>query len=156
MRRVITGVDDQGRSCVISDEVVATATGRAKEGLDNGTLSAVWETTDAPPAIERPRDFTLLATSSPPGGTKWLVLGWEPNVERTWVRTNTLDYDTVLEGSCELLLETGSVELFAGDMVMIPGTAHGWRAGPEGVVLQVVLIGLDPDPVPGDVITQEQ
>jgi hypothetical protein len=156
MRRVITGLDEQGRSCVISDEVVATDTGRAKEGLDNGTLSAVWETTDVPPAIERPRDFTLLATNSPPGGTKWLVLGWEPNVERTWVRTNTLDYDTVLEGSCELLLETGSVELFAGDMVMIPGTAHGWRAGPEGVVLQVVLIGLDPDPVRGDVITQEQ
>ena len=55
----------------------------------------------------------------------------------------------------ELLLETGSVELFAGDMVMIPGTAHGWRAGPEGVVLQVVLIGLDPDPEPADVIVQD-
>jgi hypothetical protein len=146
MRFVITGLDDQGRSCVISDQVIRTDVGRGHDGLDACILASVWETTDVPPAIERPRTFDLLTTSSPPGGTKWLVLGWEPNVERTWVRTNTLDYDTVLEGSCELLLEAGTVQLEAGDMVMIPGTAHGWRSGPEGVVLQCVLVGLDADP----------
>ena len=146
MRRVITGLDAEGRSCVISDEVIVTSAGRAKAGRDNGTLCHVWETTDVPPTFERPRSFDLLWTSSPPGGTKWLILGWEANVTRDTVRTNTLDYDTVLEGSCELLLETGSVTLETGDMVMIPGTVHGWRAGPDGVVLQVVLIGLDADP----------
>jgi hypothetical protein len=145
MRRVITGLDEEGRSCVISDEVIVTDVGRARAGRDKGTLCEVWETSEVPPAIERPRAFELLPTNSPPGGTKWLILGWEPNVTRTTVRTNTLDYDTVLEGSCELLLETGVVKLETGDMVLIPGTVHGWRAGPDGVVLQVVLIGLDAD-----------
>lgn len=145
MRRVITGLDAQGRSCVISDEVIDTRHGRGKAGRDKGTLCKVFETVESPPLIERPRSFDLLDTASPPGGTKWLILGWEPNTLRTTVRTNTLDYDTVLEGSCELMLETGSVELEAGDCVVIPGTVHGWRAGPQGVLLSVVLVGLDQD-----------
>jgi hypothetical protein len=129
---------------VISDEVIDT-TRRAKAGRDKGTLSMLWQSPNAIPHIDRPREFPLLDTASIPGASKWMILGWEPNVVRTTVRTNTLDYDTVLDGSCELLLEEGSVWLGVGDSVMIPGTVHGWRAGPEGVVLSVVVIGLDGD-----------
>jgi hypothetical protein len=130
---------------VISDEVIETGIGRATAGNDRGTLCEVWETREVPPTIERPRSFELHPSSCAPGGSKWLILGWQPNVVRDTVRTNTLDYDTVLDGSCELLLETANVSLEVGDSVMIPGTVHGWRAGPDGVVLSVVLIGLDPD-----------
>lgn len=145
MRRVITGLDEQGRSCVVSDDVVDTRVGRAKAGNDRGTLAVVWGTTESPPAIDRPRSFPLHPSTCPPGGSRWLILGWEPNVVRDTVRTNTLDYDTVLEGSCELLVDTGSVALGVGDSVVIPGIVHGWRAGPDGVLLSVVLIGLDAD-----------
>lgn len=145
MRRVITGLDGDGRSCVISDESIDTARGRASGGRDKGTLCRLWATDEVPPLVDRPRNFPLLNTGAAPGSTRWLLLGWEPNTVRTTVRTNTLDYDTVLEGSCELILESGSVWLAAGDSVMIPGTVHGWRAGPDGVVLSVVVIGLDGD-----------
>jgi hypothetical protein len=145
VRRVITGLDANGRSCVISDDVIDVSTGRARAGRDKGTLSVLWQTSEVPPLVERPRDFPLLGTDNVPGGSKWLILGWEPNVVRTTVRTNTLDYDTVLQGSCELLLETGAVPLGPGDSVVIPGTVHGWRAGGEGVVLSVVVLGLDDD-----------
>jgi hypothetical protein len=145
MRRVITGLDGAGRSCVISDEVIETRFGRATGVNDRGTLCNMWETSEVPPAIERPRSFQLHPSTCAPGGSKWLLVGWEPNVVRETVRTNTLDYDTVLEGSCELLLETADVFLGVGDSVVIPGTVHGWRAGPEGVLLSIVLIGLDPD-----------
>jgi hypothetical protein len=143
---VITGLDDQGRGCVIRDEVIATDIGRAKAGRDTGTLCLVATTNEAPPNVgfDRPGTFELHDTSCPPGGSKWVIVGWEPNVERTTVRTDTLDYDIVLEGSCELLLETGSVNLGTGDCVVIPGLVHGWRAGPDGVVLSAMLIGLDP------------
>jgi hypothetical protein len=145
VRRVITGLDAEGRSCVVVDEEIPTDIGRAKAGNDRGTLCEIWSTEESPPRVERPRSFELHPSTCPPGGSKWLVLGWEPNVERDTVRTNTLDYDTVLEGSCELLLETGVVRLEVGDSVVIPGTVHGWRAGPNGVVLSVVLVGLDAD-----------
>jgi hypothetical protein len=145
VRRVITGLDAAGRSCVVSDEVIETTAGRATAARDRGTLCVVWETRDVPPSIDRPRSFALHPSTCVPGGSKWMILGWEPNVVRETVRTNTLDYDTVLEGSCDLLLETGSVSLDVGDSAVIPGTVHGWRAGPRGVVLSVVLIGLDPD-----------
>jgi hypothetical protein len=145
MRRVVTGLDADGRSCVVSDDVIDTVTGRATGGRDKGTLSMLWRTDESPAAFDRPREFPLLNTGSTPGSSRWLILGWEPNVVRTTVRTNTLDYDTVLEGSCELILESGSVWLGVGDSVMIPGTVHGWRSGPDGVVLSVVVIGLDDD-----------
>jgi hypothetical protein len=146
MKRVVTGLDQHGRSCVISEDVIDTSSGRATGLRDRGTLCRVWTTTESPPPIERPRTFELLEGTTVRGGTQWLILAWEPNVTRATVRTNTLDYDTVLEGSCELILETGSVTLAVGDHVVIPGTVHGWRAGPDGVVLSVVLIGLDDDP----------
>jgi hypothetical protein len=145
MRRVITGLDANGRSCVVSDELIDTTTGRATGGRDKGTLSVLWRADEFPPVFDRPRDFPLLDTGSTLGSSRWLLLGWEPNVLRTTVRTNTLDYDTVLEGSCELILENGSVWLGVGDSVMIPGTVHRWRSGPEGVVMSVVVIGLDDD-----------
>lgn len=148
MRRVVTGLDVEGRSCVISDERIPTDVGRAKAGRDSGTLCVAWRTEQSPPDLgfERPGSFELLRGSCPPGGSAWFILGWEPHTVRDTVRTDTLDYDVVLDGSCDLILETGLVNLTVGDSVVIPGVVHGWRAGPEGVILSAVVIGLDPVP----------
>lgn len=36
------------------------------------------------------------------------------------------------------------VVLNAGDLVLIPGLAHSWRAGPDGCVLSAIMHGLAP------------
>lgn len=40
--------------------------------------------------------------------------------------TDTIDFDVVVEGPVDLLLEDGSVRLDPGDCVCIPGLAHAW------------------------------
>jgi len=61
-------------------------------------------------------------------------------------RTPTLDLDTVLDGSVTLILGDGAeVGLRAGDFVTLPGVEHGWRAGPEGCRISVVMVGLTAD-----------
>ena len=55
--------------------------------------------------------------------------------------TDTIDYDIVLAGSVELILDDGAHLLGPGDCVVITGVDHAWRAGPDGVILSVALIG---------------
>ena len=58
--------------------------------------------------------------------------------------TDTLDLQTVLSGSVELVLDDGAHRLDAGDLVVLAGVDHAWRAGPDGARLSAVLIGTPP------------
>jgi quercetin dioxygenase-like cupin family protein len=72
----------------------------------------------------------------------WTIARFEPNRVIDMHCTETLDYQTVLEGSVTLGLEVGAVELSRGDMVMIPGLLHAWTAGPEGCVISAITLRL--------------
>ena len=55
-------------------------------------------------------------------------------------RTISLDVDTVLEGSVILGMEEGEVTLHKGDVAVLPGTVHTWRATNEvGLVLYSIV-----------------
>jgi len=54
---------------------------------------------------------------------------------------DTLDLETVLTGSVDLLLDDGVHHLEEGDMVVMTGVDHAWKAGPDGCRINAILIG---------------
>ncbi len=135
VRRVVTGVDDQGRSTVISDG----------DAFGGDAWAEVWVSDPALglDAVVDPHDGPL-ALEPPAGGTAWRVFevppdavlrerlartassipGMEPDGFHT---TSTVDYVMVLEGEIALELDTGEVALRPGDCVVQRGTRHAWR-----------------------------
>jgi mannose-6-phosphate isomerase-like protein (cupin superfamily) len=77
-RRVITGVDSNGRSCVISDGAAATVLRFPPNPKPNSNWSVVnwvWSTDDSPPIpLDGPPDERTPAEWFPgPGGTRFIV-----------------------------------------------------------------------------------
>lgn len=137
MRFIVTGPGADGRSTVIREETIGT-------GFVTATSTPLWSTSEAVPRIERASAAPAYDPGCPPGTTAWRIWELPPHSEIPLHRTNTLDQDTVLEGGLVLLLESGEVELRAGDSVVIPDVLHGWRTGEQGMVASVTLIGLEP------------
>jgi mannose-6-phosphate isomerase-like protein (cupin superfamily) len=135
VRRVVTGIDEAGRSTFLSD-------GPAHGGDE---WAEVWLTDPAlgMDAVVDPRLGTGVL-EPPAGGTAFRVFevppdavmrermaaaigsleGVEPDGFHT---TRTLDYVMVLEGEISLELDTGEVLLAPGDCVVQRGTRHAWR-----------------------------
>jgi quercetin dioxygenase-like cupin family protein len=79
-----------------------------------------------------------------PGEARWLLVEWDAGVEAFTHHTDSIDFDVVLEGSVEIGLDDGPHLLEAGDVVVVNGVDHSWRAGPAGCRLSVVSIGTPP------------
>jgi quercetin dioxygenase-like cupin family protein len=64
-----------------------------------------------------------------------------PHSETAVHHADTLDLETVLTGSVDLLLDDGVHHLEEGDMVVMTGVDHAWKAGPDGCRINAILIG---------------
>lgn len=78
-----------------------------------------------------------------PGTVKWRLVQMGPERVAPIHVTETLDFNTIVSGSVDLVLETCTVRLGAGDTVVLPGTAHGWQTGDAGCQMSITMIGLD-------------
>ena len=58
--------------------------------------------------------------------------------------TDTLDFDLILDGSVELILDDGTHLLRAGDCVVMTGVDHGWRASSDGCTTAALALGTPP------------
>jgi hypothetical protein len=58
--------------------------------------------------------------------------------------TDTIDFDTIIFGEVDILLDDGPHHLVPGDCVVVKGVDHAWLAGPEGCTSSVVVIGTPP------------
>jgi quercetin dioxygenase-like cupin family protein len=159
MRRIVTGVDAQGRSTVIADGVppVAFRAGPenpepsrlvAAEPFEVGTGEAavhwLWALGDQPSTAAPDLDpqqvsFTFNTAA---GQTEWIITQMGPGSGAPMHCTPTVDYGLLLSGSLDLGLETGTVHMTAGDMVVMNGVMHSWSAGPQGAVIATVMVGL--------------
>jgi mannose-6-phosphate isomerase-like protein (cupin superfamily) len=144
-RRVVTGLDADGRSCVVIDGPVPDPGG-------NG-VGLVWRTPALPAdnagsadAVDGPFDFAMMHC----GGSNLLVLEYPPGMggsgETFWHATDTIDYIVVLAGEVVLAVETGEVTLRQGDFFVDRGVVHAWRNdGP--VPARIAVVNLPAQPV---------
>jgi len=139
-RRVITGLDADGRSTVIID-------GPAPVWGETG--GRVWRTdsypadnssmTDCP---DEPFSFEMMES----GSSTCMVHEFSPGIGEYWHATNSLDYIVMLEGEVELQLETGPVTVRAGDVLVDRGVIHSWR-NESGHPARAVIIAIPALPV---------
>src|SRR4029079_6046165 len=102
MRVLVTGVDADGRSCVVSEQV----------GLDpvpDGAFhfGAVHRPPSGPPPAGPAARTERMDVQVPPGIAQWVVVDYEPGGVQEWHHTDTVDFDLVLQGSIDLTLDDG-------------------------------------------------
>lgn len=139
MRLIITGVDADGKSCVVGNdevEINSVAPGFA--------IALPYATTQSPPPARPQGNADLIDQFLEPGHVRWMVVDQGPNTETPMHHTDTVDFETVLSGSVDLILDDGAHHLEAGDMVVMNGVDHAWKAGPDGYRMSAVLIGTPP------------
>lgn len=106
-------------------------------------LSVDWlfKTSESPPPPRPPGRGDLVDLGVAPGLTSWSLWRFEPDAEVRMHHTDTVDFDVVVEGAVELILDDGTHRLEAGDCAVIAGVDHGWRAGSNGCITSATAIG---------------
>ncbi|HTY32454.1 cupin domain-containing protein [Mycobacterium sp.] len=142
MRLLVTGVDESGRSCAARDATVAM---QGDAGL-GGILYSVLYAAPSLPSISSGggRFAKLLDLVVAPGALRWTAIDYAPGAEFSMHHTDTVDFDLVLAGSVDLILDDGTHRLAVGDSVVVTGVDHAWLAGPQGCRLSVLTIGASP------------
>ena len=142
MRKLVTGVDGAGSSCVVKHvEMPFEPADPARPGRTRAEIFA----TEVGPPPARPAgkgDHPDLGVA--PGLVRWQVMRFGPEFAMGMHHTDTVDFDMVLEGSVEIVLDDGAHRLGPGDCVVVTGVDHAWKAGPDGFVMSVTVIGTPP------------
>lgn len=135
VRRVVTGLDAQGRSCILLDGPAPQPGGTA--------INMVWRT-DAIPADnsgradidDTPFGFELMHA----GGSLCTVLDYPPGMTTFMHATDTLDYIVVIRGEVTIVTETGEAKCRPGDIIVDRGILHAWRNDTSEVATIAVII----------------
>lgn len=153
LRRVVTGHDEQGRATVLIDEVVKNA-GSSRPGA---TASVIWTTEGFPIDNDGNEDTSGRQTGTTlPGGTVFRVVEFSPGVSPRNHRTDSVDYAVVISGEIDMVLDTQTVRLKAGDVLVQRGTIHNWaNNGTEPCTIAFALIDAKPVTAGGKVLHAE-
>jgi len=133
-RRVVTGLDAAGRSCILFDGEVPR--------LGPGP-QVVWRTPGLPAdnagAVDAalPYDGALFHD----GSSTFMIVEVEPGRPPFLHATDTIDYMVVLKGELVIEVETGEARMGPGTFIVDRGIVHSWRNdGAETVVLAAVIL----------------
>lgn len=120
-RRVVTGLNAEGKSCVIIDGPIPAEPG--------ASAALAWRTAAVPADNSGSEDpvapYTLDMLH--PTGSAFTICEFKPGADGGYHATDTIDYLIILKGRVTLLLENGEAALKPGDFVVDRGTVHGWR-----------------------------
>jgi quercetin dioxygenase-like cupin family protein len=176
IRRIIAGLDSQGRSTVLVD---SNSPHVQTVGADNFGVTDLWKTFSAPADNQGVEDPCLgpITLAPPPRGTVFRVVEFPPDKDyiATWRRdeafgnlgesgseavdhsgtarhsgmhrTASVDYAFVLEGEIWAILDTTEVLLRQGDVLIQRGTNHAWSNRTSAQTL-VGFVLIDAHPVP--------
>lgn len=171
VRRIVTGVNDAGRSFILSDIRLPTA----DVGPGQPVAAGLW-ITDRSPASNAGNDDPVpdgtIATIPPAdrGGSIFRIIDFAPDsqthrppeeMERRGARisrerwakqpgfhqTDTVDYAIVLEGEVYCVLDEGETLMRAGDVLIQRGTHHAW-SNRSGKLCRMAFILIDAEPLP--------
>lgn len=131
MRQIVTGIDEAGSSCIVEESTVGSA----------GKAFYESPSTLAP---RPPGKGQFVDVAVPVGTNRWMVMDLAPGFKFEMHHTDTIDLDTVLAGSIDLILDDGRHSCTVGDCVVVTGVDHAWEVGPDGCTLSVVFLGTPP------------
>jgi quercetin dioxygenase-like cupin family protein len=136
IRRVVTGHNQKGQSCVKWDSELETAAGRP--GFSQAPL---WATKELPAQLteEDPAQWEFGTTIA--NGSVFRIARYEPGVSKRWHKTDSIDYAVVLQGEIYMQLDAGEVRLKAGDVLIQRATMHNWEnRGQVPCIIAFILI----------------
>jgi len=119
-RRVVTGIGEDGRSCVVIDGPIPHA---SEFGAALAWRSAI--PADNSGSADAAVPYTLDVLHS--GEANFAICQFSPRSDAFMHATDTIDYLVVLSGQVTLVLENGEAALGPGDFVVDRGVIHGWR-----------------------------
>ena len=162
MRRLVTGIDADGKSVFVHDGPAPEVTAGA--GFEMGAL---WSSDAAMRPGDAAADAALGRTGTvpPPGATVFIYVVIPPDDavihgdhepassasadfhvedDGRMHRTDTIDYGVLLAGELWLELDDGRQQLLkAGDSFVQNGTRHAWHnRGSEPAIMCAVMIGM--------------
>jgi mannose-6-phosphate isomerase-like protein (cupin superfamily) len=142
IRRVVTGHDAQGRSTVLIDEQVTNQ----HSPRPSATYSVIWSTEELPANNDGNADPSGKSIPTAiANGSVFRVVSFGPGVAPRNHRTDSVDYAVVISGEIDMVMETGTVRLKAGDVMVQRGTIHDWvNSGTVPCVIAFALIGAKP------------
>jgi hypothetical protein len=169
VRRIVTAVNNAGRSCILSDTLLPTAAVAPGEPVRAG----LWVTEGAPASNEGVRDPVPdgVITRIPPasrGGTVLRIVDFVPqHAGRTdpqelarrgakitpdrsakdpgFHATDTVDYAVCLEGEIWAVLDEHETLMRPGDVLIQRGTHHAWSNRSDRMCRMLfVLIDAEP------------
>ena len=140
-RRLIAGLDANGKSCAVRDEPIAardTGMGMQIAVLTTGFCQPIDNAAplgESFPAFDFAQlsqpVYSMMIATNPPGLGKD-----DPGMHRT----DTADHFYVIEGEVVLVLEDGDHVMRAGDVGVIRGVMHGWRNDSEAEARLVTFV----------------
>jgi quercetin dioxygenase-like cupin family protein len=144
-RRVVTGHGQDKAGAVMLDALADNIRVRP-----NASSTTVWCTEGFPVRMQSDGPgpdlgARAITTGTPPRGTRFMIMDLMPGCEGAMHRTDTLDYVAVLEGEVEMRLETSTITLRQGEVLVQQGTAHAWlNRSDKPARMAIVLIEAEP------------
>lgn len=142
LRRVVTGHDEQGRAKVLIDEIV----NNVFSPRPGAAYSVIWSSEGFPVDNDGSEDpSNKKIGTSIDNGTVFRVVSFGPGVAPRNHRTDSIDYAVVMSGEIDMVLDTETVHLKAGDVLVQRGTIHNWvNNGSVPCVIAFSLIAAKP------------
>lgn len=135
-RRVVTGLNAQGKSCILVDGPIPST---------SATGGIAWRT-DGHPADNSAREDIApepFSFEMMHAGTIFMVNEYPPGRGNTeppfWHTTDTIDYIVMLEGEVVIMTETGETTLRKGDFLVDRGISHAWRNDSDALAVAAVI-----------------
>jgi mannose-6-phosphate isomerase-like protein (cupin superfamily) len=174
IRRVITGIDEHGRSAFVSDEIVPAKIPPTLGGNRVFDLFGSDATPTVPNSGEVEKGLRFFPTN--PDGYRFVLFSMPPQHEVTvpedadaaWAETErltpgmgdavsdasgmhytaTVDLEFIVQGEVTLTLDSGETKVLkAGDSLIQCGANHAWsNQGTETVIILLTFIGAKLDP----------
>ena len=162
-RRVVVGLDPDGRSTFVEDGPTGT-----RMETDAFTLNQIWQATSVPTPVAAentlgdqaeipvpPQGYTFVIATFPPDDEWDYVKGWAEALADSGApesldsassipglhATDAIDLVTIISGEIYAVTETGETLLRPGDCLVQRGTKHAWsNRGTEPCTLAAVHV----------------
>ena len=161
LKRLVTGHNEAGKA------IVHSAKDFEWQNLDKDQMafSVVYTTSSFPPDLNKDVDITTSEALVKkgvglvnPNGTVIRCVDFAPGYRCGMHRTQSLDYGIVLEGSIDMVLDSGDIEhMKRGDVAVQRATQHQWvnTSKTEWARMMFVLQDCKPIEVAGKVVGEE-